>query len=212
MKRVKQYLNGIFGKRIPVSNGAEFEAAMRIINHYAEYSETVDDKLMFLKYALSVVRTDLISSYRALFLYKEHIHSETYLFPNFRGSVIDKRDVDIKTTDIFVIPWKISRIIDSLKFFRDNLFQNQSGHVSLFYPILDICHIQNGTHSVSACKYYRKGVLKAGVYDIEKAFALFTTDGDVWISNDKSFVPSQNVLDYRAALIFEIGRMICQLL
>lgn len=76
---------------------------------------------------------------------------------------------------------------------------------------MDICQIENGHHSITAGTYYHIGIIKAEVYDIEKAFELFTTDGMYWLSNDKEYVLNHEVLDYRGAIMFEISRMLYEL-
>jgi hypothetical protein len=204
----------VFGKKrrkLDVSGRNEFSTAIDIVKRNCSNIENVDEKLDFLRYALFAVKTDLISSYRAKQFYKEIVNNQINIMPDFENSENGEIELELESAFIFTIPWRFASTLNHIKNIKINQFkEDTNNHFATYYPCMDICYVYNGIHSTTMGKYYKKGIIHAKIYDMQKAFNLFYTDGEKWYYKENSYATS-NVFDYRLAIIFEICRMIYEM-
>ena len=201
----------------------------------ASYSKTLDfvdfflsdlnkeDSQTFLKYVLEVIGRDLETSVQAMHIYKE----ETYLtgkpFPVSYYSDIYKStyledekntvSVDLSKNIVIAEPWDLHlRLMPNLNNIKENEFvYNKDNHYSVFYPYMNICVVWNGHHSISSGKYFKKGVIRAAVYDSKTAFKKIDTDGKKWFDIGGFKPPEyseEKVKDFRYALLFKIAKLL----
>jgi len=206
---VFKVIKKIFGNIKLRSNGCkEFSVAIDIIKKHCNSINDFNEKLDFLEYTVSALKTDLISSYRVKQFYQEHPAQSVYLLPIMTELIIGKTEVNLNKTSVFSIPWKLSSISGLLKVLKERPFKmDKLNHFTTYYPYMDICHVHNGIHSVTIGGYYKNGIIESDLYDIETAFQIFTTDGENWYSSEtRQFI--QEVFDYRISIIFEVCKII----
>lgn|GEM_PF-4280646 len=195
-------------KNIDVSQRYEFSTSIELIKSMSEANEDITEKIDFLEYSLDVVRTDLISLYRAKQFYKEVINPNTNLFP-FPARFInnEKLVINLADTPLFTIPWKRESITDLIKHFKKEPFIGNDNHLAFYYQYINICYVHNGIHSSTIAKYYKKGSITADTYNMADVYKSIHTNGEKWFYTENNNIIA-DVFDYRVAVIFEIGRLI----
>jgi hypothetical protein len=186
----------------------DFNTAVSIIKEHSRSIDDAGERLCFLEYTLYAVRSDLVSSYRAKLFYKRFVNNQISFMPSIHDSGCQKKEIALESAHVFSVPWKIESISELSVVLRDRPFkQDDLNHLAIYYPYMDICYVHNGIHSATMGKYYCKGVIHADIYNIEKAFECYYTDGCSWYGTETG-ERKGNVFDYRIAVLFEIARMI----
>ena len=212
--KITKYLKNKFLKKegFPICESSEFRNALKIIKSHCNSSVTdlnAEEKLDFLKYALHTIKSDFLTSYRAEIIYKKSVNPQEARVLPFIGDLTgDKVKLNIESVDIFTFPWERNRISSALKNLKNTIFKHdESNHFAIYYPYMNICYVHNGIHSSTIAKYYNKGYIKADLYDMEKAFKSYSTDGSSWFLKE-TIERIDDVFDFRIAIMFEICKMI----
>lgn len=106
-----------------------------------------------------------------------------------------------------VLPWNRDRLRNSVKNIHINNFEYHSNnHLAYYFSYIDICHVYNGNHSISAGIGHEKGIIKAKEYDIRDSFNHIYTDGEQWF-NIHTKEPIEEVFDFMIAILYELAKI-----
>lgn len=175
-----------------------------------------EEQLIYLNYLIEVLLRDIVSSGAAapLILHCKEPFSEP--FPtgyydknnNWNSIYSDKYiEVNLADTMIYVRPWNNRRTASNVRDFAKKAFVYQKEeHLSHFYTDIDLCYVFNGNHSVNAGRYYKNGKIISQVFETEKLYPYYETDGAYWY-NKQTKEKYLQVDDFRLAAVYSLAKM-----
>lgn len=190
-----------------------------------ESEKSFDDKIDSLDYIITMLKIDMQSDALASIIYrvcdkkkKQHEIAKSF----FPKSYIDKngikreietdkenlKDISLRNDFVYSYPWEKKKIFPNiLKIKKYGFKYIKLNHYSEFYPIVDMCFVYNGNHSIASGIYNKMGTIKTQVVDISPLFEyIYTEDGVYWYNTyDKS--KNEPIEDFRVGLIFEIVKI-----
>ena len=182
-----------------------------------------EDKRLYLKSLIKIVKMDLQQEHLAWFLYGDRDRGggySTYYFPltckDNNGNTINIRSlnktkqIDLKKECVLVRPWENNRLLKHIK--RKSDFEyDDLNHMGDYYRGLDITVIYNGLHSITDCILNRdKGSIIVDELLCDELFDYISTDGEYWYNSYDNSVISI-VIDFRIAILFELNKKLIQL-
>lgn len=197
----------------------EFTHAMDFVNQTLKYENNKEDKIIILDFILNVIRKDLQYDTLNTILYSSEYFTREirFLLPIYYydkdGNEFDiynekgYKDIDLSEECVLVISWNRDRIRNSIKNIYKNDFEyHASNHLAYYFTHIDICHVYNGTHSISSGIGHKKGIIKAKKCDIVGMFEHVNTDGKQWFNTHNNLVLNE-VFDFRIAILYEIAKI-----
>ncbi len=200
----------------------EFNDTMYFVREVLEYEKDEADQLIILDYILSVVREDLKTDMLTTILYNEEIADILRCDPfpvqyfDEEGnafSCTSKRDkdnmvkVDLSKDCVLVLSWNRERLKKSIKnIFKNDFEYHSSNHLANYFSHIDVCYVDNGTHSISSGIGHKKGFIEAVYCDTSKFFEHLHTDGVYWYNSHNNNKIS-DLFDFRIGILYEIAKI-----
>lgn len=200
---------------VKLSAKESYREIVSVAKTWIESDDTKEEKIMLLDYLINIVLDDICSSeiMNSHFNEPSVEHSQPfpeYVYANdteYKTHTGDKIDVNLADVKIYICPWNIVRMRDTLLNISKNDFvYNPNNHFSKYFPLINLCYVYNGNHSITAGSYFKKGKISSSKQRLENIFPHCTTDGENWIN-----VHTQNVIekvsDFRFAVVYTLAEM-----
>ena len=200
---------GIFDT--PLTNKTQFDNFIDNMNIGLNACASCYDKKEYLEYLRYMLCSDLEASAHSFYLEDKPYKQErvpVIVFPasiKYKEEIIDFKDedsfIDLQDTPIILNVWNRKREASALNLLRNVDFKfDPQNHMAKYYKGFNIVCVNNGNHTINAGRYYKKGTIKCGVIDVNKALPYISTDGIRWYWDGNS----KTVEDVRFAMLYEI--------
>ena len=181
------------------------------------YENCIEDQILILDYLIKVIKTDLQAECMASIFYTEDQDSRAIEFP-FPSYYYDENlisystksdeiiPVNLSLSSFIVVPWNRQSMISSIKKVFKYGFNTSANQNAFYYPYLYLCHVDNGTHSVSCGINFKEGLIRAYLCDIVPSFRHIYSDGKNWRSLHTNSI-IEPLIDFRIGVIYEVAKI-----
>lgn len=220
LKLIREYIKKQYDED-KIKPGIAFENAVDFAKEVLNSEDTKEEKIIVLDYIINTIKKDIQIDLLSTIIYSGAVSQKRINRP-YPLEYIDKqgnliyiraKDKEIKKIDlqkdyVLTLPWSRERITDKIKvIFKTNFKYYHDNHIACYYPILDICYVCNGYHSIASGIYHKKGFIEAKIYDIYPLFNNIYTDDGVYWYNSHTSEKIYKIEDFRIGAIFEITKM-----
>ncbi len=195
---------------------ATYSKIIQLAGKYVAKTESKDKKLLLLDYLINTVLDDVCTAYIARTSLYDSYKVNGELFPTVffdengeQQSTNTKRKINVSLakTRIYAWPQKIRKIFRSLSKISGESFEFfPHRHKSIYYPEINLCHVNKGKSSINAGQYLKKGEIVSHEHSLALLFPHCCTNGYEWYdihTGDKI----GRVADFRFAVVYTLARI-----